>query len=135
MDDWFEREQLHRAAAAGDLGLVRELIDRGHPVNAFDELGKTPLHHAAVGEHADIVKLLLRSGANVNAHDERVIGDTPLGEVVARGSLSMVKLLVAAGADATIPGWMQLTAVDRALQRRRVEGTGSAGQTVYDFLR
>jgi ankyrin repeat protein len=118
----FQREQLHRAAGAGDLSRVRELLAAGYPVNRFDALGKTPLHYAVAGEHVAVVDALLRAGANVNAHDERVIGDTPLGECAASCSLEMAKRLIDAGADPTIPGWMMLTAVDRARDRKRADG-------------
>jgi ankyrin repeat protein len=134
MGDWVEDQRLHRAAEAGDLPAVRELLGSGCPVNAFDELGKTPLHYAVLGEHFGVVDYLLRHGADINARDERVIGNTPLGEAAETCSLRMSRLLVDAGADPTARGWMQLSAVDRAKQRRRSEGTGSEGQAVYEFL-
>jgi ankyrin repeat protein len=135
MDDWFERERLHRAAEAGDVPAVQDLVGRGYPLNAFDELGKTPLHYAVLGEHFAVIDYLLRNGADLNAHDERMIGDTPLGEAASTCSLKMARLLVESGADPTVRGWMQLNAVDRAKQRRHSEGTGSEGQAVYEFLR
>jgi ankyrin repeat protein len=135
MGDWFEDQRLHRAAEAGELPAVQELLGSGCPVNAFDELGKTPLHYAVLGEYFAVVDCLLRHGADVNAHDERVIGDTPLGEAAGTCSLRMARLLVAAGAGPAARGWMQLSAVDRAEQRRHSEGTGSEGQAVYEFLR
>jgi ankyrin repeat protein len=135
MDDWFENERLHRAAAAGDCSLVQELLRGGCAINAFDTLGLTPLHYAVRGEHLAVVDLLLRSGADVDAHDERVIGNTPLNDAAGECSLRMVRKLVESGADPTIRGWMQISALDRAKRRRRQEGTGSEGQAVYDFLR
>ncbi|HEY7154662.1 MAG TPA: ankyrin repeat domain-containing protein [Gemmataceae bacterium] len=135
MDEWIEREKLHRAAEAGGLTLVCELLNQGCPVNAFDELGKTPLHYAVLGEHFTVVDVLLRSGADVNAHDEQRIGNTPLGEAASTCSLRMARLLVEAGADPTIPGWMQRSALDRAERRRHEEGTGSEGQAVFNILK
>ncbi len=122
MSDWIEQERLHRAAEAGDPALVRELLDRGYPVNAFDELGKTPLHYAVLGEHFAVVDLLLRRGADINAHDERVIGNTPLAEAVDTCSLPMARLLVETGADPMIRGWMQLNALNRAERRSAKSG-------------
>lgn len=116
----FQREQLHRAAGAGNLARVCELLAAGFPVNRFDALGKTPLHHAVAGEHFGVVDALLRAGANVNA--QSVIGDTPLGECAASCSLEMAKRLIDAGADPTIPGWMMLTAIDGARDRKRADG-------------
>src|SRR4051812_34090683 len=128
MNDWFERERLHRAAQAGDLPAGPELLGRGDPVNAFGEMGKTPLHYAVLAEHAPAVDYLLRHGADINARDERLIGDTPLAEAASTCSLPMARRLVAAGADPTVRGWMQLNAVDRAKRRRQEEGVGGEGQ-------
>ena len=135
MDDWFERERLHRAAEAGDLTAIQECVGRGLPVNAFDELGKTALHYAVLKERLAVVEFLIRHGANVNAHDERTIGDTPLGEAASTCSLQMARLLTDSGADPTVRGWMQLNALNRAKERRRRQGTGSEGQAVYELLR
>ena len=129
MSDWFEKEQLHFAAEDGDLARITELLARGYDVNAFDMLNMTPLHHAAEQENFEAVELLLRSGADVNAHDERNVGETPLGHIAARCSLRMARILVDAGADPTIPGWMQRTALDHAQERKRGDGP-----LVYDLL-
>jgi ankyrin repeat protein len=118
----FQREHLHRAARDGDSAEVQKWLAAGYPVNRFDDLGRTPLHYAVAGEHADVVDVLLRAGANVNAHDERVIGDTPLGESAASCSYDMARRLIEAGANPTIPGWMLLSALDRASERKSPEG-------------
>ena len=117
----FQSEQLHRAAQNGDLPQVQKLLAAKYPVNRFDELGKTPLHYAVAGEHMAVVDALLRAGANVNARDERVAGGTPLGEYAGSCSYAMARRLIDAGADPTIPGWMQLTALDRAQGRNGEE--------------
>jgi len=119
---YFQRTQLHRAARDGDAARVRELLQRKYPVNRFNEDGKTALHYAVAGEHLAIVDLLLAAGADVNARDERVIGDTPLGEYAGSCSVEMAKRLVDAGADPTIAGWMRLTALDKAAERKRADG-------------
>jgi ankyrin repeat protein len=120
--DESEGGQLHSAAQDGALERVAELLDRGAPINAFDELGKTPLHYAAQTGNLELMRLLLRRGADVNAHDETRIGNTPLGEVAGHCSLATATLLIEAGADPTIPGWMQLTALNRAQSRKRGDG-------------
>ena len=130
MSTWFENEKLHFAAADGDLEKVRELVEEGFEVNAFDEgLSLTPLHYAVRGEHLEVAKYLLSVGADVNAHDEETIGETPLGDVAADCSYEVAELLVRAGADPTINGWMQITALYRASQRKTEEG-----KRVHDLL-
>jgi ankyrin repeat protein len=121
-DDWIEREQLHFAAQDGDIEQVKRLLAEGFQPNVFDELGKTPLHYAAERGHLDVMRLLIASGADVNANDESVIGDTPLRDVASNCSFEVAKILVDAGADPTIPGWMRLTALDKAKERKKPEG-------------
>lgn len=129
MDDPHESERLHWAAGAGDMELVKALVAEGCDLNAFDDMGWTPLHHAACEERLDVAAFLLESGAQVDARCESLIGDTPLGTVAGECSLDMARLLIAAGADPTIRGWMQLNALDRAGRRRRGDGPA-----VYAFL-
>lgn len=113
-----QREQLHRAAQDGDLARVNDLIDRKYPLNRFDELGKTPIHYAVQDNRLEVVRRLIEAGANVNAHDERVAGNTPLGDGAGECTYEMAKVLIDAGADPTIRGWMQMSALDRARERK-----------------
>lgn len=113
----FQREQLHRAAGDGDLARVDDLISRKYPLNRFDDLGMTPLHYAVQNNCLQVARRLIRAGANVNAHDERTIGNTPLADNARECTYEMAKVLVDAGADPTIRGWMQMNALDRARQR------------------
>ena len=120
--EWEKRVQLHLAAQEGDLARVQALLESGADVNAYDDIGETPLHYAVENENFEMVCLLLDKGANVNAHHEPTIGNTPLAAVAGRCSLRMAEVLVAAGADPSIRGWMQLNALDRSKDRKRSEG-------------
>lgn len=113
---------LHHAARRGDIASIRSLVAEGADVNEFDDLGNTPLHYAAAEEHLETVELLLKSGADVNARHEPTAGNTPLRDVAATCSLQMAERLVNAGANPTIPGWMQITALDQAQKRKRGDG-------------
>jgi ankyrin repeat protein len=121
-EDVLKREQLHFAAQDGDFAEVTRLLNEGHEPNVFDELGKTPLHYAAERGNLDVMRLLLASGADVNAHDERVIGNTVLRDIASNCSFEVARILIDAGADPTIPGWMLLTALDKSQERKKPEG-------------
>jgi ankyrin repeat protein len=121
LEQRFEVGRLHQAAEDGDLDEIRRLLQGEHIrlINVFDELSLTPLMRAAMGGHVEAVKLLLAAGAAVNAHDARRIGNTALNEVAGDGAFDIIEVLLEAGADPTIRGWMDLNALDRARSRRR----------------
>lgn len=129
-DDWYEQEKLHFAIRKGDLKEAQNLIDQGYDINGFDMEGNTPLLYAASENNLDAVKFLLDLGADVNAHDEEKIAETPLGQVAQNCTYEMARTLIDAGADPTIPGWMQITALDRAEERKKPEGV-----RVYELLK
>jgi ankyrin repeat protein len=56
-------QSLFSAAAAGDVALIKSLIDAGADLAALDEAGETALMHAARGGHLEAVKILLAAGA------------------------------------------------------------------------
>ena len=122
-------DHLRCAVQDGDVDSVRRLIASGLPLDDFDQIGRTPLHYAVVAESVEMATLLLDAGADVNAHDEAHDGNTPLAEVAGRCSPEIAEVLVVNGADPTIPGWMQLSALDRASGRKHPEG-----QRVFEML-
>lgn len=131
MNHWYEKEKLHFAANEGNLDEVKKLLNSGYDVNAFDDdMSFTPLHYAIENEHYKVAEFLLESGANINAYKEEKIGETPLGHVAANCTYEMAEFLIKNGANPTIPGWMQLTALDRAKQRKKEE----EGRYVYNLL-
>jgi ankyrin repeat protein len=50
---------LHKAARAGHLQMVTELIAAGSPVLPTDSQGNSPLHEAAAGGHVKVLRYLL----------------------------------------------------------------------------
>lgn len=91
-------EALRRAASAGDLAKVKELLAAGADVNAANTYGGTALAFASDKGHAEVVDLLLERGANVNVSD-RFYQETPLGWAARHGHAGIVRSLLAKGAE------------------------------------
>ena len=126
-EEWFEAEQLIRAAEDGNLSETQRLSAAGFDVNLMDEIGKGALHYAVEGEHYKVVQWLLVNGANVNSHEPDIIGETPLSLAAQRDYPELVELLLKHGADPDITGWMQQTARTRARRRKDEDGARIAG--------
>ena len=129
-------EILHCAAREGNVEMLSFLLKNGglEFIDQFDSLSFTPLTCAASEGHLEAMKLLINSGANVNAVNVREIGNTALREVVGDGNIEVIETLLRAGADPHIPGWMQMTAVDKA--KSQWENVKSErGQKVLELLR
>lgn len=66
------------ASTAGEVEVVRYLIEQGVNVNARLHHDFTPLHEAAFAGAVDVVELLVKAGADISARD-RQYGSTPWG--------------------------------------------------------
>lgn len=91
-------DALRRAASAGDIAKVKELLAAGVDVNAANSYGGTALAFAADKGHAAVVNLLLEHGADVNAKD-RFYSMAPLTWAVEKGHVEIVRALLAKGAQ------------------------------------
>ena len=129
MENWEENEKLHFSVIENSIAEVKALVESGFSMENFDLSDKTPLHYAVEAENFQITRYLLEHGADVNAQEVEKCGNTPLGSVGATCSLKMAKLLVEFGANPATPGWMQISAVDRAKDRKKPEGI-----QVYEFF-
>jgi hypothetical protein len=114
-------DALRRAASAGDLAKVKELLAAGVDVNAANAYGGTALAFAADKGHAAVVDLLLERGADINAKD-RFYGSTPLAWAVRHGHTGIVRTLLAKGAQGET----------EALIRAATEGRGAVVKVILE---
>jgi len=95
------------AASHGNEALTRLLIKHGcADVYKYDESqGKvrkkksSPLHWAAFKGHLKVLWLLMAPPQNLSHHEKDTIGNTPLHQAAAGGSLECTKCLMAQGVD------------------------------------
>jgi len=85
------------AAKAHDMAAVRDLVAKGHDVNAALPDGATALHWAAHWNEPEAVESLLKAGASPNARND--YGIVPLSLACTNRSGRIVLALLAAGAD------------------------------------
>lgn len=102
------------AAIKGQKDIVKKLIARDADVN---KPGWTPLHYAATAGQLEVMEILLEEHAFIDAESPNK--STPLMMAAKYGSTAAVKLLLEAGADATMRNELGLSAVDFAQQGNR----------------
>lgn len=95
-----ERETLplFQAIQRGAITAIEQYLVQGGDVEAHNEQGHTLLMAASIYRWPKLVRLLLEHSANPNSRDKN--GQTPLHHAAVH-SLDSVKLILAAGADAT----------------------------------
>jgi CubicO group peptidase (beta-lactamase class C family) len=93
---------LVRAAAAGDLGRVKELVERGAGLEWRNQWGSTPLMCATDQSRLEVMSYLISKGADTEARNNEKT--TPLGHVSYHGKSDAVRLLVKHRADVNPAG-------------------------------
>jgi len=82
----------------GELDKIKEVIDKGVPLNEDVYYGDTPLLYAIAQAKTSIAKLLIEKGADVN-YEIPTTGKTALMEAAYEGNLEVVRTLLRAGAN------------------------------------
>lgn len=91
---------LHYAVHAGQIEVVRLLLENGADVNIRDKRDRTPLHQAVrADDSSELIDLLVENGADLEACDYN--GCTPLLLAAKTGRFDDLKKLVNLGADLT----------------------------------
>uniref|UniRef100_A0A8D2LIQ5 Ankyrin repeat domain-containing protein 26 n=1 Tax=Varanus komodoensis TaxID=61221 RepID=A0A8D2LIQ5_VARKO len=91
-----ELGKLHRAAAEGDIGELRQLLQK-HDLNEQDRADRTPLHFACASGYTDIVTFLVDNKCELNICDKDK--RTPLMKAVQCQQEFCVAYLLEHGAD------------------------------------
>lgn len=94
---WRPEKRLHEAAKAGNVELVREILDHQKNVNICSITGETALHYACRFSTEKMVSFLIDNGANVNSLTNTC--ETPLHWSVAGRVIEKVNILIRSGAD------------------------------------
>jgi ankyrin repeat protein/acetyl esterase/lipase len=98
-------EEIHIAAAAGDLNKVRALLEADPTLlESKDNLGFTPLHSACLAKQAAVAKFLLDKGANVNARDYFDLTPLHRASYDTGQHVGLIQLLLDKGADVNAQG-------------------------------
>ena len=109
------------AAFFGQPAAVKALIAAGADVNAAAKNGLkvAALHAAVAGGKLDIVKAVLDAGADANAQQQA--GFRPIHEAGTKANRALAELLIAHGADPSLPNGDGKTAIDLALEKGHAE--------------
>ena len=91
------RNVVSHAAENGDLSTIKYLHSQKAEIDQEDSLGRTPLSYAARKGHKIIAAYLLENGVREDHQDTR--GRTPLFHAAEGNKISVVGLLINAGAD------------------------------------
>jgi ankyrin repeat protein len=116
---------LHEACAAGNVELVRLLLerekdDKKRDLDREDEDGWTPLHHAEDNGHHAVTALLVGAGASIDLWRESD-GKTVLDLALDEGDLGSVRRLIDLGASPDAPDYCDY-GVTVALHRASAAG-------------
>lgn len=111
-----ERDDLFKAANAGNVQQIRKLLSEGLDINVSNGERETALHMAAARGHFEAVMFLVSNGAYVNA--TTVKNWIPLHHAVRFRHPNIVNFLIQRGSSATARTSDGLSAIDMANNNR-----------------
>jgi ankyrin repeat protein len=112
------RTPLHEAAALGNAGVARALLEGRADVEAEGRRGERPLHLAAQGGELEVARLLLDYRADVGARDQD--GNAPLHLAAQNGRVQVEALFLDHKADIEAQGAGGLTPLGMAVDSGQV---------------
>lgn len=110
---------LRAAAARGDAGEVKQLLDAGTPIDEVDERGRSALLEAVEGGHTEAATVLIDRGASVNVQAANL--DTPWLQAGALGHTDILRRMVDAHPDLSIRNRYGGNAMIPACERGHVD--------------
>jgi ankyrin repeat protein len=113
---------IFEASALGNLEQIRRAVQQDiKSVNAVAGDGFQPLGLASFFGHAEAVAYLLGMGAEVNSPSRNLLRVMPLHSAVARQSLAIARMLLAAGAEVNATQADEFTPLHEAAQNGQLE--------------
>lgn len=110
---------LRAAAARGDAGEVKQLLDAGTPIDEVDQRGRSALLEAVEGGHTEAATVLMGRGASVNVQAANL--DTPWLQAGALGHTDILRRMVDAQPDLSIRNRYGGNAMIPACERGHVD--------------
>jgi len=108
-----------KACQNNDKAITRLLMDKGGlDFNTQDELGNTGLHYLCMNDDPVLAEKLINAGAKVNIENSHM--ETPLHLAAARGSILLIKLLLAKKADINAQDRFGITPLIAAIRNKQV---------------
>jgi len=107
------QDALVKAAAEGNLQLVKELVSHHAEIDEQGSYGQSPLFAAAAGKHKDIVMYLLSIGAKAE-NPTRDAGFTPLMVAAGQGWQDVAEIMISKGAKVNARSATGVTPLARA---------------------
>ncbi|KAK3087190.1 hypothetical protein FSP39_002867 [Pinctada imbricata] len=117
------RNALCMSIKAGDLNVVKLLVEKGASVNVNEAnmncFDTNPLHLATECDDVNILEFLLRNGANVNSMDK--LGCSALHRAIKSKNVDKVKILLENGADLKPMEYFEMTPLCSAVMMESPE--------------